>query len=112
MGVLGPCSPKLLCGNTFTTLEVFRASGDRNSFGEVVLSFSSIGSISIDLQPGRSSVSRNIHGQLVEVAYDGVVAGNPDLSEFDRAYVSNALIEIIEVSRYGDHAEIQWKWVR
>lgn len=113
MGVFGPCLPQFMCGQTFMgSLAILRQSGSRNSYGEVSIGFTSVGSIRIDLQPVTGSVSRDVHGQLARIAFIGFVAHNPDVQEFDRAYVSSALIEVVSVERFGDHAEVSWKWVR
>jgi len=109
------CTPQLLCGNTFvTSLTILRSvSNVQNSFGEAILSFVSVGSIKVDLQPTRpNGISRNIHGQVVKLAFIGIVTGNVDIREFDRAMVSQNVIEVTDVLNFGDHKEIYFQWVR
>lgn len=113
MGAFTPCFPNFLCGGGIVSLAILRAASNaQNSFGEVVLSFVSIGSIKVDLQPQAGGISRNVHGQVARVNFIGVVNGNPDVQEFDRSVISNVFIEVTDVLRWGGHSEIFWKWVR
>lgn len=112
MGVFATCTGQWLCGPTMVSLTVLRSTQSQNSHGEVVLSFASHVALRFDLQPMRGGVVRMLHGRTVEVAYLGIVAGNPDIYAFDRAVHSGADIEIIDVNRYGDHTEVYWRWVR
>lgn len=112
MGVFATCNGGWLCGPTIVELSVIRPTRSQNSYGEVVLSFSSAASILFDMQPAPNGVSRLMHGQLVEVSFLGFANGDPDIREFDRASYMGNLIEVVSISRYGDHSEVLWKWVR
>jgi len=114
MGLLAACAPQFMCGPTFVaSLAILRSvSNAQNSYGEVLLSFISVGSIKIDLQPLAGGVSRNVHGQVVRVNFLGIVSGNADVREFDRAVVSSNVIEVIDVLNFGDHKELSLRWVR
>jgi hypothetical protein len=91
---------------------VSSAAPVQNASGEVVLSFVSIGSVLMDLQPQNAGFLRQIQGQIIEIAYIGFVMGNPDIRVGDRAYISNAQTEVVNAGHYGiDHCEVQFKHI-
>ena len=100
-------------GGTQAQLTFDRKSATQNSFGEVELVFDSAITVTGDLQPAGGSYPRMIHGVLEVVNFDFIVFGNPDIRVGDRTTISNALVEIINIDRFGtEQAEAQMRYVR
>lgn len=84
-----------------------RAIATQNSAGEVLLSFSTIGSWVAELQPLPAGIQRLVHGIVKEIAYRAFLAGNADIRELDRCYISGAQLEVTQAAHYGyEHMEI------
>ena len=113
------CSP--FASPTATSLVFFRKTTTQNSAGELLLSFASALTVSLDLQPRPGNYVRLIQGAFVAVHYTGFVAnGVPDVRVSDRATIadvtggtSGAHVEVVSVQRWGSlQSEIDLAWVR
>ncbi len=72
-----------------------------NSIGEVALSFASVATVTVDLQPGGGSFLRMVQGQVEATRYTGLIQGYAALQDGDRTSVYSALLEIVNVGHYG-----------
>jgi hypothetical protein len=114
MSVFGPSdapcgvfSPSLCGGGTQAQLTFVRSTSTQNSAGEILLSFSTVGTWSLDLQPQPAGIQRLVHGIVKEVEYLAFIPGNPDIRELDRCYVCGSQMEVTQAAHYGfEHVEI------
>ena len=101
------------CGPTLTTLSFVRATRDLNSAGETVLSFASSVAIRVDLQPEGGLYPRFLAGTLIQVNFVAIAAGSVDVAVGDRATVSGAQVEVVNVMAFGsEQTELALRWVR
>src|ERR1700675_1163952 len=92
------------------TLSFQRSTKEQNSAGELLLSFSAVGSVLGELQPQPAGVTRVIHGVVLEVAYRFFVQGVPDIRELDRTTIDGAQLEVVTAAQWGqEHMEIDLK---
>ena len=107
---VGATSPGV---TTVTGVAFERPTRSVNSLGEVALSFASVATIAVDLQPGRGSFLRMLQGQVEATTYTGTIQGYVALQDGDRTSVYSALLEITTVGHYGTfQTEIMLKVVR
>ena len=89
-----------------------RATQGQTSAGEVVLSFATAGTFSVDLQPMPAGIVRILHGVVYEVAYRMFLFNNPDIRDGDRCTISAQQLEIITTARYGvEHVEADLRFI-
>ena len=115
MGLFDICESQLLCSTTGTrtTLVFSRATRTQNSSSEIVLSFASNLSLTLDLQPEGGTFPRYLAGTLRVVNYTAIYLGNPDVIEGDRVTVCSAQLEVVNVLRLGtEYAELALAYVR
>ncbi len=107
-GVFGP-----VAGTGLNQRVTFaRALPYQTSAGEVLVSFSVIGSWVVELQPLPAGVQRLVHGIVKDVVYRAFLPGNPDIRELDRCYVSDVQLEVTQAAHYGqEHCEIDLVYV-
>lgn len=83
-----------------------------NSSGETGLSFATLGSYLMSLQPMRGGYVRLIQGTLTQINFLGFLVGNPDIIESDRCTVSGKRLEVVNVLHYGtESTEIELKYM-
>ena len=83
-----------------------------NSSGETQLSFATLGSYLMSLQPMRGGYVRLIQGTLTQINFVGFLEGNPDIIESDRCSVSGKRLEVVNVLHYGtESTEIELKYL-
>lgn len=104
-------------GPTTTTLAFYRKTSNllsaRNSAGELVLSFTSVATVTLALDPKGGDYPRFVHGTVAEVNFTGIATANLDLREGDRTRVSGAWVEIVNVQHYGTaQTVLDLNWVR
>lgn len=115
MGLFDVCESQFLCSatGTRTTLVFSRATREQNSAGEIVLSFASNVSLTVDLQAEGGAFPRYMAGTLRQVNYAAIVLGNPDIVEGDRTTVCSTQLEVVNVLRLGtEYAEMALAHVR
>lgn len=77
--------------------------------GDLLTSWVGIGITSLEMQPMDRDVKREIHGQVIEVAWVGFVMGGTTLQELDRTIFMGYQLEVVQVAPWGDHEEIVYK---
>ncbi len=115
MGLFDICESQLLCSSTGTqtTLVFSRTSREQNSAGEIVLSFASNLSLTVDLQAEGGTFPRYLAGTLRVINYTAIHLGNPDVIEGDRVTVCSTQLEVVNVLRLGtEYAELALAHVR
>ena len=84
----------------------------QTSSGEMIVSFTTIGSWTLELQPQPAGVQRLVHGIVKEVIFRAFIPGNPDIRELDRCSVSGVQLEVTQAAHYGqEHVEIDLTYV-
>ncbi len=114
-----PCGIFAGQGGLTTTLSFVRATAalqhrapTQTAGGEVLTSYTPIGTLTGDLQPNKGGIQRLIAGQVVEVAYYFFVLGSPNVQELDRTIVEGRQTEVVAVNQFGgDYAEILLKQI-
>ena len=105
-----PCGVFAPQGGTLRTLEFFRQTPSQNSAGDTYLSFTSIGTFTLDMQPLPSKILRQVGGMVVEIATMGLGMGFVPLQARDRTYLDGAQVEVVQPTHYGqEHTEISFK---
>lgn len=98
---------------TVQALAFARPTRAMNSIGEVTLTFVSVATLTMDLQPGGGTFLRMVQGQIEATRYTGLVWGYAALQDGDRTSVYSALLEVVNVGHYGTfQTEISLKVVR
>ena len=94
---------------TTITLPFVRGVSFQNSAAETLVSFSTIGTFTIDLQPLPAGIQRLVHGIVRDVAYRAFAPGNPDIRELDRTMISGVQVEVAQAAHYGtEHVELDF----
>lgn len=89
-----------------------RAMPYQTSAGEVLVSFSTVGAYTVELQPQPAGVQRLVHGIVKDVVYRAFLVGNPDIRELDRCYISGVQLEVTQAAHYGtEHCEVDLGYV-
>lgn len=89
-----------------------RSTPYQTSAGEVLVSFSTVGAWTLELQPQPAGIQRLVHGVVKEVIYRAFIPGNPDIRELDRCYVSGVQLEVTQAAHYGmEHCEIDLTYI-
>jgi hypothetical protein len=113
MGTFAVCQAPLQCTGASTTVTFLRASASQNSAGEILLSYSSAVSLGVELQPEGGGYPRFLQGTVTEVNFTAYAYGGPDVRVGDRAVISGANVEVINVQYYPDaQTELALRWVR
>lgn len=103
-----------ICTATAANLTFVRKTVDQDSAtGETILSYAEHLTIRVDLQPEGGGYPRFLHGTLTEVNYTAIYLGNADVETGDRATISGAQVEVVNVQHYGtEQTELTLKAVR
>lgn len=105
-----PCGVFAPQGGTLMALEFFRQTPAQNSAGDTYLSFTSIGTVTLDVQPLPSKLVREIAGMVVEISHLCLGQGFVSLLERDRTMIYGAQVEVVQAAHYGlEHTEISLK---
>lgn len=94
----GPCiHPASPC----TALTFFSATASRNSAGEILTSYASIGTITGLLEPRQGGYIRQRHGLEAQVLYTFYVMGTTALRQGNRVTIGADRLEIVSVQPWG-----------
>ena len=112
-GLLAPC---LDAHGPITTLTQLRQMPlTQDATGEVVLTYTVIGTLTGRLEPQTGSVPRFVPGINVQVAYLFLLDGQADVRELDRfigGRLRTAVTELIAVPDWGTYLDIPLRTVR
>lgn len=90
---------------------VYGVAPRQDARGEIALSYVGIGSIAMEMQPEERAVLREMHGIVIQVGWRGIAPRDADLRELDRVIFLGQRLEIVQVSPWPDHLEIEYRQI-